>query len=204
MICLLANVGPTTNFMIYTSGDVQPTCLTSASQMGTNCLAGNLGHVYLGFSKLHASTVPSMLNPETGAITTQYHVVFDNWFSTVSSVAATLPNLGVVNGRKSSVTASTNILSTILMTCLAVPTNHGTCQPNTRSRTSINSYRLHLRMRGRKHHQLLFKLKRKLQGVQEYQGEHQALVQPKNFPILLLHQWLSLRPYNDKTFPLSQ
>jgi hypothetical protein len=49
-------------------------------------------HIYLGFSKSHASTVPTMLNPETGTITAQFHVVFDDWFSMVPSVPEDLPN----------------------------------------------------------------------------------------------------------------
>jgi hypothetical protein len=40
----------------------------------------------MGFSNLHSSEVPLVLNLETGSITLQYHVVFDDIFSTVSSV----------------------------------------------------------------------------------------------------------------------
>jgi hypothetical protein len=39
--------------------------------------------IYLGVSKLHSSTVHLILNPETGAISPQYHCVFDDTFSTV-------------------------------------------------------------------------------------------------------------------------
>ena len=42
--------------------------------------------VFMGFSHLHSSEVPLILNLETGSITPQYHVVFDDLFSTVSSV----------------------------------------------------------------------------------------------------------------------
>jgi hypothetical protein len=42
--------------------------------------------VFMGFSHLHSSDVPLVLNLETGSITPQYHVVFDDHFSTVSSV----------------------------------------------------------------------------------------------------------------------
>ena len=42
--------------------------------------------VFMGFSNLHSSEVPLVLNLETGSITPQYHVVFDDHFSTVSSV----------------------------------------------------------------------------------------------------------------------
>ncbi|KAI2509164.1 hypothetical protein MHU86_5283 [Fragilaria crotonensis] len=42
--------------------------------------------VFMGFSHLHSSEVPLVLNLDTGSITPQYHVVFDDQFSTVSSV----------------------------------------------------------------------------------------------------------------------
>ena len=41
--------------------------------------------VYLGISKLHSSTVHLVLNVDTGKVTPQYHVVFDDTFSTVFS-----------------------------------------------------------------------------------------------------------------------
>jgi len=41
--------------------------------------------VYLGISKLHSSTVHLVLNLQTGKVTPQYHVVFDDTFSTVFS-----------------------------------------------------------------------------------------------------------------------
>lgn len=41
--------------------------------------------VFLGFSPQHHSTVALVLNTETGSISPQYHVVFDEHFSTVSS-----------------------------------------------------------------------------------------------------------------------
>ena len=41
--------------------------------------------VHLGWSPRHASTVPLILNPRTGNISAQYHVVFDDWFATVST-----------------------------------------------------------------------------------------------------------------------
>jgi hypothetical protein len=46
----------------------------------------------MGLSPQHASTVQLVLNPDSGAITPQFHVVFDDWFATVSSVADTLPD----------------------------------------------------------------------------------------------------------------
>jgi hypothetical protein len=39
--------------------------------------------VFLGFSAEHASTVPLVLNLDTFYISPQFHVVFDDWFSTV-------------------------------------------------------------------------------------------------------------------------
>jgi Reverse transcriptase (RNA-dependent DNA polymerase)/GAG-pre-integrase domain len=40
--------------------------------------------IHMGSSPMHASTVPLILNPDSGAITAAYHVVFDDWFATVS------------------------------------------------------------------------------------------------------------------------
>jgi hypothetical protein len=39
--------------------------------------------------------VPLVLNPETGAITAQFHVVFDDWFPTVTSMENELPDLNL-------------------------------------------------------------------------------------------------------------
>ena len=48
--------------------------------------------VYLGTSAKHASTVPLVLNPESGAITAQFHCVMDNWFATVATSVDELPD----------------------------------------------------------------------------------------------------------------
>jgi hypothetical protein len=48
--------------------------------------------VYLGRADEYASTVYSLLNLHSGSITPQYHVVMDDWFATVSSSAAALPD----------------------------------------------------------------------------------------------------------------
>jgi hypothetical protein len=48
--------------------------------------------VNLGFSDKHASSVPLVLNPQTGYITAQFHIVFDDWFASVSASADNLPN----------------------------------------------------------------------------------------------------------------
>ena len=39
--------------------------------------------VFLGFSRSHAATVPLILNCRTLSISPQFHVVFDDWFSTI-------------------------------------------------------------------------------------------------------------------------
>jgi hypothetical protein len=42
---------------------------------------------FLGFSDLHSSLVPLVLNVDTGHISLQFHVIFDNKFETVTSLA---------------------------------------------------------------------------------------------------------------------
>ena len=46
----------------------------------------------MGVSTKHASSVPLVLNVSTGSITPQFHVVFDDWFATVSSEESDLPD----------------------------------------------------------------------------------------------------------------
>ena len=48
--------------------------------------------VNMGLSKKHSSTVPLVLNPESGYITAQFHIVFDDWFATVATNADALPD----------------------------------------------------------------------------------------------------------------
>ena len=48
--------------------------------------------IYLGKSPKHASNVPLVLNPSTGAITGQFHVVIDDWFATVTCNPNDLPD----------------------------------------------------------------------------------------------------------------
>ena len=43
--------------------------------------------IFLGFSPRHLSSVPLILNPRTQHISPQFHVIFDNSFSTVPSLA---------------------------------------------------------------------------------------------------------------------
>ena len=49
-------------------------------------------YVHLGFSDKHATNVPLVLNPKTGAISAQWNVVFDDSFSTVTTAEHDLPN----------------------------------------------------------------------------------------------------------------
>jgi hypothetical protein len=42
--------------------------------------------IFVGISNQHSSEVPMALNLKTGSITTQFHVVFDDLFTTVPSV----------------------------------------------------------------------------------------------------------------------
>jgi hypothetical protein len=46
----------------------------------------------VGMSAKHASTVPLVLNIASGAITAQFHVVFDDWFATVTSTDDSIPD----------------------------------------------------------------------------------------------------------------
>ena len=48
--------------------------------------------INMGFSHKHASSVPLVLNPSSGYITPQFHVVFDDWFATIATETASLPN----------------------------------------------------------------------------------------------------------------
>jgi hypothetical protein len=48
--------------------------------------------VNMGFSPTHSTTVPLVLSPLTGHITSQFHVVFDDWFATISSSIDQLPD----------------------------------------------------------------------------------------------------------------
>ena len=56
--------------------------------------------VYLGKSPKHASNVPLVLNPSTGAITGQFHVVMDDWFATIASSCSALPDFNTDEWRK--------------------------------------------------------------------------------------------------------
>jgi hypothetical protein len=45
--------------------------------------------LFLGFSDFHSSQVPLVLSVQTGKISPQYHVIFDDKFETVNSLLAT-------------------------------------------------------------------------------------------------------------------
>ena len=47
--------------------------------------------VFLGISKRHSSKVPQVLNLSTGAISPQYHIVYDNYFQMVLSTEVDVP-----------------------------------------------------------------------------------------------------------------
>ena len=49
--------------------------------------------VFMGLSPKHSSTIPLVLNPGTGAITPQYHVVFDDEFTTIGTNEDSMPDL---------------------------------------------------------------------------------------------------------------
>jgi hypothetical protein len=54
--------------------------------------------LFLGFSHLHPSLVPLLLNIEMGHISPQSHVMFDNKFNTVkNSLAVNQPSNGLVS-----------------------------------------------------------------------------------------------------------
>ena len=47
--------------------------------------------IFLGFSKRHSSRVPLVLNTKTGHISPQFHVVFDDWFTSVIGASPDRP-----------------------------------------------------------------------------------------------------------------
>lgn len=56
--------------------------------------------VHMGFSPEHTSSIPLLLNPPTGAMTHQFHVVFDDWFATVTSDIESLPDFNTPEWRE--------------------------------------------------------------------------------------------------------
>jgi hypothetical protein len=54
--------------------------------------------VNLGFSDKYASSAPLVLNTQTGYITPQFHIVFDNWFAAVPALPITCPTSMLIFG----------------------------------------------------------------------------------------------------------
>ena len=48
--------------------------------------------MYMGISEKHAGDVPLVLNTETGRITPQWNIIFDDWFSTITMKEEDLPD----------------------------------------------------------------------------------------------------------------
>ena len=48
--------------------------------------------MYVGMSERHAGNVPLVLNFDTGNITAQWNLVFDDWFTTVATNVDDMPN----------------------------------------------------------------------------------------------------------------
>jgi hypothetical protein len=55
--------------------------------------------LHLGWSPLHASNVPLILNLTTGNISPQFHVVFDDWFTSVSSEDSSMDSEESLEGK---------------------------------------------------------------------------------------------------------
>ena len=56
--------------------------------------------VYMGTSDKHASSVPLLLNLETGVISPQFHVVIDEWFATIATSTGEMPDFTSENWTK--------------------------------------------------------------------------------------------------------
>ena len=48
--------------------------------------------MHVGMSERHAGNVPLVLNFDTGDITAQWNLVFDDWFTTVTTNVDDMPN----------------------------------------------------------------------------------------------------------------
>ncbi|KAI2496717.1 hypothetical protein MHU86_17764 [Fragilaria crotonensis] len=84
--------------------------------------------VNMGLSSKHASTVPIVLNPSTGYITPQFHIVFDDWFSTITSSLESLPDFNSAHGHNSSAnpTSSTHSTTRTKQKCRSMMIQHPT------------------------------------------------------------------------------
>ena len=56
--------------------------------------------INMGHSPKHATTVPLVLNPAMGAITTTFHVIFDDWFAMVTLTMDSLPDFNSAEWNK--------------------------------------------------------------------------------------------------------
>ena len=92
--------------------------------------------VFVGLSTIHSSEVPLVLNLSTGSITTQYHVVFDDRFSTVESIGLedTPP---IILGRTVFGKHFVCALPMAQPTCRCISTTIGSLRPNANSSTAI-------------------------------------------------------------------
>ncbi|KAL7562850.1 hypothetical protein ACA910_002467 [Epithemia clementina (nom. ined.)] len=82
------------NFMTFMSGVVPPVLHKKISDgMKLPCWQPRSDPcMFVGLSPTHATNVPLVLNLQTGAITPQFHVVFDDWFATVTASVDDLPD----------------------------------------------------------------------------------------------------------------
>ena len=54
--------------------------------------------IYIEIIHEHSTNVRLVLDTSSGSITPKFHIVFDDWFSTVTSSADTLSDLILMNG----------------------------------------------------------------------------------------------------------
>ena len=74
--------------------------------------------VYMETSPLHSSSVPLVLNLSTGAITPQFHVVFDDWFGSIAVSPDDLPDFNSDHVPRRLVTAVSSFFLMTMMTNL--------------------------------------------------------------------------------------
>ena len=80
------HLNPTSKICMF--GDVHVTFwshkfkMVQTSKMETTVTSG----IFVGFLPHHSSLIPLVLNTRTGKISPQFHVVFNDWFASVTSV----------------------------------------------------------------------------------------------------------------------
>ena len=77
--------------------------------------------VFVGLSRKHASSIPLVLNCTTLAISAQFHVVFDDWFTSVLSPHQTQTLLQI--GGRLSLKSGSNMCGMMRLTCPLWATN---------------------------------------------------------------------------------